>query len=259
MSNILEQIVARKREIVDERKQRLPLAELPPRPPAAQRDFAAALRLPGMSVIAEIKRRSPSKGALHPNLDPVSLARQYEAGGARALSVLTEGDHFGGSDDDLNAARSAVGLPVLRKDFTIDEYQVREARALGADAILLIVRILDDAQLRDFGQLATELGLAALVEVHNAAELDRALASGARIVGVNNRNLATFETTLDTCLGLRSRIPPDCVAVAESGIFTRSDVVRLEASRFDAVLVGEALVKAGDATRGVQTLLGTAA
>ena len=224
-------------------------------PPA--RDFAGAVRRGDgqLAVIAEIKRRSPSKGDLAPNLDPAVRAKTYESGGAAALSVLTDQAFFGGSVDDLQRARAAVEVPVLRKDFTIDEVQVYEARAMGADAVLLIVAALpDDPLLADLHELALSLGLAVLVEAHDAAELERALGVGARIIGVNARNLGTFAEDLGVGEQLAMRLPPDVVAVAESAIRSVDDAARMAAAGFDAVLVGELLVKAADPTATVRGL-----
>jgi indole-3-glycerol phosphate synthase len=221
------------------------------------RDFAAALRpAPGtVGVIAEIKRRSPSKGDLAPDLDPAATAKAYAAGGASCLSVLTDGPWFGGAVADLDAARDTCELPVLRKDFTIDEVQVYETRAIGADAILLIVAALpDDAHLADLHALATELDLAVLVETHDDHELERALACGARIVGVNARNLGTFDEDLSVGERLAARLPADVIAVAESAIRSVDDAERMAAAGFDAVLVGEMLVKSPDATGAVRGL-----
>jgi indole-3-glycerol phosphate synthase len=226
-------------------------------PPA--RDFAGALRPAAgtLGVIAEIKRRSPSKGDLAPELDPALTAKAYAAGGASCLSVLTDQPYFGGSVDDLVAARAACELPVLRKDFTIDEVQVYETRAIGADAILLIVAALpDDALLRDLHDLATDLGLAVLVETHDDAELERALALGARIVGVSARNLGTFAEDLGVGERLAARVPTDVVAIAESAIRSVDDATRMAAAGFDAVLVGEMLVKAPDPTVAARGLAG---
>ena len=223
------------------------------------RDFAAALRPDAgtIGVIAECKRRSPSKGDLAPDLDPAVTAKAYAAGGASCLSVLTDLPWFGGTVDDLLAARAACELPVLRKDFTIDEVQVYETRAIGADAILLIVAALpDDTVLRDLHELATGLGLAVLVETHDDAELERALGIGARIVGVNARNLGTFAEDLGIGERLAARVPADVVAIAESAIRSVDDATRMAAAGFDAVLVGEMLVKADDATAAVRGLAG---
>jgi indole-3-glycerol phosphate synthase len=219
------------------------------------RDFAAALAGPGLAVIAEVKRRSPSKGPLAPDLVPGLLAKQYDAGGAAALSVLTDTDHFGGSFADLVEARSAVDLPVLRKDFTVDARDVAEARFVGADAVLLIVAALDDAELRDFHALADELGLAVLVEAHDEAEVERGLAAGARIVGVNQRDLVTFEVDTDRAVRVAASIPEGVLKVAESGIRSPADAARLADAGYDAVLVGEHLVTSGDPARALEELV----
>ncbi len=227
----------------------------------AARDFAGALRPASgaLGVVAEIKRRSPSKGDLAPELDPALTAKAYAAGGAACLSVLTDLPWFGGTVDDLHAARAACELPVLRKDFTIDEVQVYEARAIGADALLLIVAALpDDSLLRDLHDLAVGIGLAVLVETHDDAELERALGIGARIVGVNARNLGTFAEDLTIGERLASRVPPDVVAIAESAIRSVDDARRMAAARFDAVLVGEMLVRASDPTATVRDLAAVA-
>jgi indole-3-glycerol phosphate synthase len=227
----------------------------------AGRDFAGALRPASgaLGVVAEIKRRSPSKGDLAPELDPALTAKAYAAGGAACLSVLTDLPWFGGTVDDLHAARAACELPVLRKDFTIDEVQVYEARAIGADALLLIVAALpDDSLLRDLHDLAVGIGLAVLVETHDDAELERALGIGARIVGVNARNLGTFAEDLTIGERLASRVPPDVVAIAESAIRSADDARRMAAARFDAVLVGEMLVRASDPTATVRDLAAVA-
>jgi indole-3-glycerol phosphate synthase len=210
-------------------------------------------------VVAEIKRRSPSKGDLAPHLDPEATARAYAAGGAACISVLTDSFGFGGSIADLHAARDAVTVPVLRKDFTIDEVQVFETRAVGADAILLIVAALpDDSQLADLHALAVELGLGVLVETHDAAEVERALRAGARVVGVNARDLGTFDEDLGVGERLAAMIPPSVVAVAESAIRSAPDAARMGAVGFDAVLVGEMLVRSPDATAAVGELAAVA-
>lgn len=224
------------------------------RAPAA-RDFTAALQGPGLAVIAEVKRRSPSKGALAPDLVPGLLARSYEAGGAAALSVLTDQEHFGGSPADLVEARSSVGLPVLRKDFTVDARDVADARFMGADAVLLIVAALDDGELRAFHELAVELGLAALVEAHDEAEVERALAAGAAIIGVNQRDLVTFRVDTDRAVRVAAAIPDEVVKVAESGIRDVADARRLADAGYDAILVGEHLVTSGDATTALRELV----
>jgi indole-3-glycerol phosphate synthase len=219
------------------------------------RPFAEALAAPGMAVIAEIKRRSPSRGALAPELDAGALARAYERGGARCLSVLTDGPSFGGSGDDVGLARSATSLPVLRKDFTVDERDVADARLMGADAVLLIVAALSDAELTAFAALAGELCLSTLVEVHDEDELDRALATGANVVGVNARDLTTFELDRELAVRMSARIPEGVVRVAESGVRHRDDVARLAAAGYDAVLVGEHLVTSTDPASATASLL----
>ena len=211
------------------------------------RDFASALGGHArVRVIAEVKRRSPGAGDIRPDLDPAALARSYADHGAAALSVLTDGQYFGGALADLAAARGATDLPALRKDFTLDPVQIDEARAAGADAVLLIVRILDDPLLEELLGHARERRLAALVEVHDGEELERALAAGARIVGINNRDLATFRTDLAVTEGLLDRLPPGTVVVSESGVRTGTDVERLGAAGVDAVLVGESILRAPD-------------
>ncbi|HEX8695061.1 MAG TPA: indole-3-glycerol phosphate synthase TrpC [Longimicrobium sp.] len=221
------------------------------------RGFAAALRHPAeVRLLAEVKRRSPSAGDIRPGADPVEVAQAYHEGGAAALSVLTDREFFGGDLEALVRVRSAVPLPVLRKDFTVDPLQVWEARAAGADAVLLIVRILSDAELADLLGLVGELGMDALVEVHGGGELERALAAGATLVGVNNRDLGTFVTDLGVSLGLAPRVPPTVTLVAESGIRAAADVDRLGAAGFDAVLVGESLMRQGDLRAAAAALAG---
>lgn len=222
---------------------------------APVRDFRAALAGPGLAVIAEVKRRSPSRGALAPDLVPGVLAKHYDTGGAAALSVLTDADHFGGSAADLVEARSSVSLPVLRKDFTVDARDVADTRFIGADAVLLIVAALDDVELRDFHQLADELGLAALVEAHDEAEVERALAAGAAIVGVNQRDLVTFRVDTDRAVRVAASIPDGVLKVAESGIRDGTDAGRLRDAGYDAVLVGEHLVTSRDPALAVRQLV----
>jgi indole-3-glycerol phosphate synthase len=220
-----------------------------------RRDFAAALRAKRPAIISEIKKASPSKGLLVENFRPAELARQYEQGGAAALSVLTDREFFQGSLDDLRTARAACTLPVLRKDFTLTDYHVLEAAAVGADALLLIVAILDDAALTSLRELAAEYGMAALVEAHTAEELERALRSGAQLVGINNRDLNTFQVSLDTSVALAKNIPSEVLKVSESGIFSAEDIHRLMDARFDAFLIGEHLVKSGNATQALRELV----
>jgi len=222
------------------------------------RDFAGAIWSPGLSLIAEVKRRSPSKGVIREGIDPAEVAAAYEEGGARALSVLTEPEFFGGTLEDLAKARGATGLPVLRKDFVLDTYQVVEARAGGADAVLLIVAALPDVGL--FGDLAAAAAhhnLAALIEVHSEWELDQAFEIEPELVGVNQRDLRTFDVDTGLAARLRRRIPRESAVVAESGIATRADVEALETAHVDAMLVGETLMRAGDPAAAVRELLGT--
>lgn len=265
--NILDTIVAQKR---------IEVAALPERRIAAgdlrdamlehneRRDFLATLRPPrrgDVALIAEVKKASPSKGVICENFDPVRIAREYEAAGASCLSVLTDEKFFQGSLDYLRQIREAVKIPLLRKDFIIDERQILEAIEWGADAILLIVAILDDQQLRDYQALASAAGLAALVEVHDEAELDRALAANAQLIGVNNRDLKSFKVDLATTERLAQKLwaspgGREKLLVAESGIFTRADVDRLKACGSGAILVGESLMRGGEIGPKVRELIG---
>lgn len=219
-------------------------------------DAHSALATSQMSVIAEVKRSSPSKGALAEIADPAALAEKYQEAGASVISVLTERRRFGGSLDDLDAVRSKVTIPVLRKDFMVDEYQFLEARAHGADVVLLIVAALSKSQLKDFYDLATELKMASLIEVHTAQELESAMAIEPRIIGVNSRNLKTLEVDSLAFSQLIPQIPAELIRVAESGISSRSDVEFAQKSGATAILVGEALVKSGDPISAMQELLG---
>ena len=255
---ILEEIVESVRARLEQEKVRVPLAEV--RAKAQDSDsplnFQDALESKGdeVCIIAEAKRASPSAGVIAESYDPVALARAYEAGGASALSVLTEPQYFQGELDHLSGIRKAVSLPILRKDFTIDPYQIYQARAAGADAILLIVRCLEDTEILAFQELARKLGMAALVEAHTPEEVARAVACEATIIGVNNRNLANFSTDTETSLSLGSAIPKDCIRVAESGIHSISDIESLKAGGFRCFLVGEALMRASDATEKLREL-----
>ena len=246
--SVLEQIIEGVREDTATRRQQVPLSEVEiaaaQAPPALP--VLPSLRREGLSVIAEVKRSSPSKGALASITDPAALADSYARGGASAISVLTEGRRFNGSLADLDAVRQRVSIPVLRKDFMVEPYQFLEARAHGADIVLLIVAALSDEQLREFLQLSTELGMTALVETHTAAEVERALDSGAELIGVNNRNLKTLEVDLDSFGRLADLIPADRVKVAESGILTVEDARTVARHGADAILVGEALVRHRD-------------
>lgn len=258
--SVLEDIVALRRQRLAEARERLPLGRLRPAAEARSdwRDLAAALSGKALRVIAELKQASPSRGALRSDYRPAEIARGYEAAKAAALSVLTEEDFFLGSLEHLRAARAATALPVLRKDFILDEYQVYESAAAGADAVLLIVAALSDGELRSLLELSERLRLAALVEVHNDGELDRALAAGAHIIGINNRNLKNLEVNLETSLRLRPRIPPGCLSVSESGIKTAADLRRLAEAGFNAVLIGERLMTMPDPGGELAALLAEA-
>jgi indole-3-glycerol phosphate synthase len=247
--NILDTIVAEKRREVALLPPGRVTVELLQKARAERRDFFAALQSPrrgSAALIAEVKKASPSAGIICPDFDPVRIAREYEAAGASCLSVLTDVKFFQGSSDHLRQIRAAVNLPLLRKDFIIDERQILEAAEMGADAILLIMRILNDEELGRFHTLAGGAGLAVLVEVHDEAELDRALATGARLIGVNNRDLDTFKVDLGTTERLCAKIAKDKLVVAESGIHTRADVTRVVRAGAGAILVGEALMKNPD-------------
>ena len=254
---ILDDIVTARREDVARAKRAAPLAALREARlwHAARRGFAAALAGRRPAVIAEVKKASPSKGVIRADFDPVSIARRYAAGGAAAISVLTEERFFQGHPTYLEAIHDAVDLPLLRKDFLFDPYQVAEARAWGADAVLLIVAMLDDATLGELLGAARHEGLDVLVEAHSADEIDRAVAAGATLIGVNNRDLHTFVTSLETAERLRPRIPAGVGTVAESGIETAAHVARMVAAGYDAVLVGEALMRAPDPGAALEALL----
>jgi indole-3-glycerol phosphate synthase len=248
MTPRLDDLVDATRDRLRERKRRESLADLERRLPhgGIDRPFTEALSRPGTSVVAEYKRRSPSAGAIREGADVADVVRAYERGGAAALSVLTEEDHFGGSLDDLRAAREASDLPILRKDFTIDPYQLYEAKVAGADAILLVVGALSDSDLGALYGIASQLELDAIVEVHDEEELERALAIDADVIGINNRNLSDFTVDLGVTFELLTDVPAGKTVVSESGIHTRADVDELEAIGVDAVLVGEALMRAPD-------------
>ena len=264
MTDILNRILARKQEEIAERSAQLSVAELTARIAdlPATRGFAAAMEakidagLP--AVIAEVKKASPSKGVIRADFDPAAIARSYEAAGAACLSVLTDKDFFQGSEAFLQQARANCSLPLLRKDFIIDPYQVHEARAIGADCILLIVSALDDDVLMELSLLASELDLDVLCEVHDEEELERALALPVPLIGVNNRNLRTFETSLETTLSLQALMEYDRIMVAESGIHTPEDVARLREGGVQAFLVGEAFMRAENPGSELQRLFATA-
>lgn len=262
MADILQRILATKRDEVAAARARVPLAAMQARAREAAevRDFIVALRAKlaagKPAVIAEVKKASPSKGVLRADFDPAAIGRSYAQHGAACLSVLTDVQHFQGAPEYLQQARAASGLPVLRKDFIVDEYQIAEARALGADAILLIVAALDALQLRAFEAAARALGMAVLVEVHDAAELELALQLMTPLIGVNNRNLRTFETRLETTLDLLPRIGSDRLVITESGILAPADVARMRVAGVNAFLVGEAFMRATDPGSELARLFG---
>jgi indole-3-glycerol phosphate synthase len=260
MSDILQRILATKADEVAAARRARPESEVLAAARAAGpiRDFTAALRAKiaagRFAVIAEIKKASPSKGVLRPIFDPPAIAARYEAGGAACLSVLTDRPYFQGAPEYLTAARAAVALPVLRKDFLIDEYQIAEARAWGADAVLLIAAALDDRRLAALEVCANDLGMAVLVEVHDGAELDRALKLATPLIGINNRNLRTFDVSLATTLDLLPRVPADRLVVTESGILAPADVATMRSRGVHAFLVGEAFMRAADPGQALATL-----
>lgn len=253
---ILKRIVARKLEEVAERQAQVPVSELLPTivansvGPMAPRGFCQAMLDKVASgqpaVIAEAKKASPSKGVIREDFDPAQIAKSYAAGGATCLSVLTDADFFQGSEDYLRAARGACDLPVIRKDFIVDPYQVYEARAIGADCILLIVACLEDAQMQDLAELAEDLGMDVLVESHDAEELERALQLTTPLIGINNRNLHTFDLTLQTTFDLLAMIPDERLVITESGIHTPADVAIMQERKVNAFLVGESFMRAAD-------------
>ncbi|MBZ5541328.1 MAG: indole-3-glycerol phosphate synthase TrpC [Acidobacteriia bacterium] len=257
---VLDRILDARRAAVAHRKKVLPETALKygVKHGLAVRDFPAALARPGLNVIAELKPASPSRGVIRENFDAVALARVLEAAGAAALSVLTEEEFFHGSLQNLREARKNTALPVLRKDFIFDPWQVWESRANDADSFLLIVAALGDAQLRELLALGRELAMEPLVEVHTFEELQRALAAGARILGVNNRNLKTLQVRPETSFELVAQIPDECIAVSESGLRSHGDLCRLRAAGFDAFLIGESLMQAADPGAALAALLGPA-
>jgi indole-3-glycerol phosphate synthase len=257
---VLDRILESRRAEVEHRKKVLPETALKYGVKAASpvRDFSAALSRGGLNVLAELKPASPSHGVLREPFDPPALAAALESAGAVALSVLTESEFFRGSLKNLRDARKSVNLPVLRKDFIFDPWQVWETRANDADSLLLMVAVLQDAQLRDLIALGRELGMEPLVEIHTAAELDRALAAGSRILGVNNRDLKTLEVRVETSFELIARIPDNCIAISESGLRSHDDLRKLREAGFDAFLIGEHLMLAPDPAATLVQLLGAA-
>jgi indole-3-glycerol phosphate synthase len=253
---ILERIVAAKRVEIAAAKKQVSEKELQnlARAATGPRDFIGALRAKRPAVIAEIKRASPSKGVLRTNFDPAAIAKSFESAGAACMSVLTDREFFQGAPEHLAAARDACALPALRKDFLIDPYQAVEARALGADCVLLIVACLEDARMRELEKLAHSLGMAVLVEVHDAGELERAVELDTPLIGINNRNLRTFETRLDTTLDLLPRIPAGRMVITESGILSTADVRRMRDHGVNAFLVGEAFMRADDPGKELKKL-----
>lgn len=264
MTDILAKIAAYKHEEVAERRTRISDAELADgiAQAGAPRGFMAALvnnkRPNSLSLIAEIKKASPSKGLIREDFDPPMLARAYQAGGASCLSILTDAPGFQGHESHFQAARQAVTLPCIRKEFLVDSWQVAESRALGADAILVIMAMIDDALAADLIAQAHALDMDALVEVHDANEMERALKLNSKLIGINNRNLKTFEVSLTTTENLSSMVGPEHVLVAESGIFTPEDVARLEATGATAMLVGESLMRQADVTEAAKKILSLA-
>ncbi len=252
----LHELLPRKRAEVEERKRILPAAALPPRPETGHHRFVEALSRPGIRLICEVKRRSPSEGDLRPHDDVVARARKYRKAGAAAISVLTDGLHFGGSLDDLSRIRDEVPLPLLRKDFVVDPYQIHEAASAGADAVLLIVAALSPEELVSLVKLARSVRIEPLVEVHADAELDAALASGARVIGINNRDLESLDVSLDVSRRLLPRIPPGTLAVSESGIRSYAEIQELSELGAKAFLVGSHLMKQEDVLAAVQGLMG---
>lgn len=257
--NVLTRIVERRRETIAHRKRVLPDVALKlavQKKAPAPRDFPSALVRAGCNIIAELKKASPSRGLLCADYRPSATAPTLEAAGAAALSVLTEEDFFQGSLGDLKEASKATKIPILRKDFIFDPWQVWETRAAGADAFLLIVAILNNETLKDLLELGRQLSMEALVEVHSRDEMNRAIAAGAKIIGVNNRDLKAFDVKLDTSLELIDAIPEECIAVSESGIHSRGDIERLRTAGFDAFLIGEHLMTMPDPAAGLRDLLG---
>ncbi len=258
MSDILQKICADKRDHVARRKTHLPLADLQKKIDgiAPPRGFRRALTATPRALIAEVKKASPSKGIIRPDFDPVAIAQIYAASGAACLSVLTDTPYFHGQDEDLIAVRSHVTLPILRKDFMIDAYQIYESRLLGADCVLLIMAALSDGEAHDFYHLAKSLSLDVLVEIHDAEELERALLFSPDMIGVNNRNLKTLNVDLNTGLSLAPRMPNSALKVAESGLYTADDVARFESAGYGAFLIGESLLRQPDIGSATRAILG---
>jgi len=253
---LLNKIISFKKEEVERQKRMLPLKMLTSKESSCVRDFKGALKPQGISLIAEIKSCSPSAGVIKDNFDPVGIARLYEDSGACAISVLTERKFFGGSIDNLASVRDAIHIPLLRKDFIIDEYQIYESRVAGADAILLIARLLSDEEIERFLSVAKELGLACLVEVHSLDELKRIQQTSVEIIEINNRDLNTLRIDTKISMSLMDLIPKDYITVSASGVKTRIDILKLENAGFDAVLIGETILKSKNIGEKIKELLG---
>jgi indole-3-glycerol phosphate synthase len=256
VKTILEKIVDFKKVEIEKRKNFTPLESFIDKIPEARRDFKKALKNQTITIIAEIKRQSPSRGILRDDFNHINIAKEYEKDGASAISVLTDSKFFWGNNEHLSEIKKEVDLPVLRKEFIIDEYQIYQSAYIGADAILLIAKLLEFKQLEKFIDLAHELKLACLVEVDSQKEIQKALASKAEIIGINNRNLETFQTTIEKSLNLKKYIPEDRISVSESGIKKREDIIELEKAGFNSVLIGEALIKQKEIGKKLQELLG---
>lgn len=259
MTDILSRIAAKTAERVEQKKQQKPLTKVRREAEALSKSiplfsFEQALKRPGMSMICEVKKASPSKGIIDEAFPYLSIAREYEAAGADAISVLTEPEWFLGDDRYLAEIRAAVSVPLLRKDFTVDSYQIYEAKLLGADAVLLICALLEQQRLEEYLAIAHETGLSAVVEAHTEAEVSSALKAGARILGVNNRNLKTFEVDLNTSIRLRSLVPEEILFISESGIRTPEDISKLKENKVDAVLIGETLMRSTDKKQRIDAL-----
>ena len=254
--NILEEIAEKTKQRIQEEKIRVSVEDLKSRIVKNEISFLEALKKEGMSYICEVKKVSPSKGLIAPDFPYLKIAKEYEAAGAAAISCLTEPYYFQGSDRYLEEITSAVKIPVLRKDFTVDEYMIYQARAFGASAVLLICAILDDVQLKSYRELAESIGMDALVEAHDEREVERALRCGAKIVGVNNRDLRTFQVDMANSIRLRKMAPEDVVFVSESGIRTSDDIRRLYENQVDAVLIGETLMRSEDKKTALKLLNG---
>jgi len=256
VKTILEKIVNFKKVEIEKRKNFTPLKSFIDKIPKERRDFKSALKKDTISIIAEIKSHSPSRGMLREDFDHKKIAKEYEEGGACAISVLTDAKYFWGKNTYLTDVKKEVSLPILRKEFIIDEYQIYESAYIGADAILLIAKILEFEELEKFINLAYHLGLSALVEVDSSKELQKALATPAEIIGINNRNLETFQTSLEPSLDLKKIIPQKCITISESGIKKREDVISLEEAGFNSILIGEALIKEKEIGKKLKELLG---